>query len=123
MLEERTEGKLSPAALAVLTICRSGDPFEMLEMRLRGSMGNRVALALDGPAQGANGAKFSLFRKQRAALRASAFGWGCRHVSSWPPESYSNLLRAHEKNRWMNAVRLKEERQATIRTLLQETDL
>ena len=33
----------------------------------------------DSPLQRADRAKFSLFRKQRTALRAGSFGWGCRH--------------------------------------------
>jgi hypothetical protein len=45
----------------------------------RGSKRGGIALGLDGLSQRANGAKFSLFRKQRAALRANLFGWGCHH--------------------------------------------
>jgi hypothetical protein len=45
-------------------------------------------------------------------------------LSSSPPGSYSILARvAHEKNRLMNTVRLRDEFQATIRTLREETDL
>ena len=51
----------------------------MLETELRRRVQNGFALGFGSLSQRANGTKFSLFRKQRAALRASSFGWGCRH--------------------------------------------
>jgi NAD(P)-dependent dehydrogenase (short-subunit alcohol dehydrogenase family) len=51
----------------------------VIKTKLGRDIRKRIALRLDGLSQRANRAKFSLFRKQRAALRASSFGWGCRH--------------------------------------------
>ncbi|HTD16069.1 MAG TPA: hypothetical protein VK673_12875 [Chthoniobacterales bacterium] len=46
-------------------------------------------LGLNGPPQRAHCPEFTLFRKQRAALRASSFGWVVATVSSSPVEGYS----------------------------------
>jgi hypothetical protein len=51
----------------------------VLKTELRRRVQNGFALGFGNLSQSANGTKFSLFRKQRAALRASSFGWGCRH--------------------------------------------
>jgi hypothetical protein len=73
----------------------------------------------DSPLQRADRAKFSLFRKQRTALRAGSFGFGCRHVLLLVTRILPVLSSvAHEKNRLMNAACLKDELSGTIWTLL-----
>ena len=58
----------------------ASDSFDLvLKTELRRRVQNGFALGFGSLSQRANGTKFSLFRKQRAALRASSFGWGCRH--------------------------------------------
>ena len=52
----------------------------MFEMELGRNDGKRLGfLGRESSLQCANRTEFSLFRKQRTALRASSFGWGCRH--------------------------------------------
>jgi hypothetical protein len=51
----------------------------MFETELGGGIRVRIALGFESTAKSADCAELSRFRKRRTALRASSFGWGCRH--------------------------------------------